>query len=122
MYGTLKYGYGNHRVMEKAGGSFISKCVTIDKFKMTDVGFPYIAFSQDGFPVLGELYLVNDLKPLDSLEGYPNHYSRRRISVKDEYGKIHNAYVYYVGKSKLHGNPVEPINDEKFGTVLCWRC
>jgi gamma-glutamylcyclotransferase (GGCT)/AIG2-like uncharacterized protein YtfP len=92
VYGTLKQGFGNHRVMhmdalhpprllcrnavtKEASYNFIS-C-------SPHGGFPYL---QKGgcHSVLGEVWMVSEesMSHLDSLEGVPSHYTRERIAVQ----------------------------------------
>lgn len=77
VYGTLKRGYGNHRLLEKA--SFVGNA-TIKGFVMFDMGaFPGI-MSGKGI-IHGELYNINDsiLESLDRLEGYNSMYPERGL-------------------------------------------
>ena len=90
VYGTLKEGEGNHRLLETA--EFIRE----DQLKGWDMyslgGFP--AITQGSGEIYGELYAVDDatMQRLDVLEGYPSFYNR--MLVKTRAGI--RAWVYYI--------------------------
>jgi gamma-glutamylaminecyclotransferase len=81
-YGTLKRGYGNHRLLTDA--RFVNHAMTYAPFHVVCVGFP-VAFKSgpDMRRVIGEVYEVTDeqLARLDQLEGVPRHYQRERVRV-----------------------------------------
>lgn len=85
VYGTLKRGYGNHRLMRNA--RFISEAVTGRKFQLQcNGGFPSLFNSTSSAgKVIGEVYEVGmeTLESLDTLEGVScGMYSRESIVVK----------------------------------------
>lgn len=104
VYGTLKRGYGNHRVLGDA--QFEAEVVTIDDFYLTDCGFPYLIpqivpespVEAHTAPVRGELYhipLEEDRASVDALEGVGyGHYEHREIQVRDEEGNVRWATAY----------------------------
>lgn len=80
VYGTLKQGYGNHRVMEMSGGRFLYRAMTEIEFDLISLGgFPGMIPGEHR--VLGEVYEVDRIGPLDSLEGHPSFYRRTPITV-----------------------------------------
>lgn len=104
VYGTLISGFHNHRILagKVMGGEIppaklIGVGVTVDGFKMADVGFPYIKnVKTNGHRVRGEVYDIGDpakdshasemLASMDRLEGYRegsphNHYTREEFAV-----------------------------------------
>ncbi len=96
VYGTLKQGWGNHRLLERnpvrTGHIGISK--------LDGVGFPIIKLG-DKYRLNVEVYEVNkdDLMRLDSLEGYyegrtPTFYDRKTTAVTMEDGSKLDTYVY----------------------------
>lgn len=90
VYGTLKSGHGNHRLLQ--GSKFLGRS-TVDRFKMYSLGgFPAVVPSEDGV-IQGEVYEVDDftMTRLDRLEGYPNFYDRMIVST--EKGP---AWIYYM--------------------------
>lgn len=77
VYGTLKKGFGNHRVMEQAGGELIGPATTANKFSMYSLGgFPGVWLDIPTSQIYGELYNVQTMEPLDLLEGFPRFYTR----------------------------------------------
>lgn len=91
VYGTLKTGYGNNRLLTncKKMGDAITKD---SSYKLYDCGFPYMT-EGDG-KVVGEFYEVDQeaLDNLDWLEGVKSgHYERRIITVEG----IHPWYDEY---------------------------
>ena len=89
VYGSLQKGEWNHSYLLNA--TYVGDAVTLDKYVMGDVGFPYI-FPESVLigdyqrsllkPVVGELYQVHDtdtIMSLDRLEGEGNHYHRNLI-------------------------------------------
>lgn len=103
VYGSLKQGFGNHCVMERAGGAFVG-VATLPGHRMFSLGgFPGILPSDDlSHFVTGELYEVDPdrLGPLDALEGYSAHrepnsmYLRRVRTVATPDGNEVSASVY----------------------------
>ena len=101
VYGTLKRGEGNHRVMERADGKFLDEVTADAPLVMWSLGgFPAVAFSDKGNkPVTGELYEVaeDNMWPLDVLEGYPDFYNRTQISVTlSDGGTFDDVWVYHL--------------------------
>lgn len=104
VYGTLKAGRGNHRLLEKATFDGIAE-IGQDNFIMLNLGaYPAIIRSKDGPTIKGETYLVDEatLKRLDWLEGYPNLYNRETILVHREDGSSVEALVYYMEHKGLN--------------------
>lgn len=91
VYGTLKTGLGNHRVMQEAQGRSLGRARTIQPdFFLIDLGmYPAAvpAKPNQGGVVQGELFELDEknLAILDGLEGFPNHYDRKEIPI--EYGQ-----------------------------------
>jgi gamma-glutamylaminecyclotransferase len=111
VYGTLKQGYGNHRILE--GKSFLGPAVTIGRFNMLNSGFPVLIPADDGLPVKGEVYDItgdlDTLDRLDQLEGEGVMYDRREIYVLLSDGERVVASVYvgnptYWRRKKRHDN------------------
>ena len=98
VYGTLKYGYGNHGVIE--GGEFLGEFYTNEKYPMVKgPGFPYLYNEPGvGHNIVVELYRVDTdtLKNLDNLEGVDfGHYYRERIRVGN-----FNPWVYFAAHER----------------------
>lgn len=88
VYGTLKRGNGNNRLLVGHNSVFVSPAVTKDKFLLND-GFPFVFPLDDKHEkhagrVRGDLYRVSDagLRACDALEGHPNAYCRTPIRVE----------------------------------------
>lgn len=82
VYGTLKKGYGNHSVIKAAGGEFVKTFTTKPIYTMISLGgFPGV-IEKGNTAISGEIYRVNNMKPLDNLEGYPKFYNRIRIEAE----------------------------------------
>lgn len=102
VYGTLKKGFGNHRLLEKS--RFIRKAEIPGT--MYNLGaFPGIRPSDSSSLVAGEIYEVDDptLDRLDTLEGHPNFYVRRTVDIPGltHWGK--QAWVYYINPEYITG-------------------
>ena len=76
VYGTLKKGYGNHRVMQNAEGVFVQED-TLQGYDIYDLGGIPGVIEGEG-EVTGEVFSVSDegLPYLDRLEGHPTFYKR----------------------------------------------
>lgn len=98
VYGTLKRNRGNHRLL--ASSKFIGEAVTKEPYGLVASGIPFMVESDDipNYNVKGELYEVEskDLGSLDSLEGHPNVYCRKPVTVilADNTEVNSEAYIY----------------------------
>jgi gamma-glutamylcyclotransferase (GGCT)/AIG2-like uncharacterized protein YtfP len=121
VYGTLQRGRHNHRILE--GATFLGKAVTVRKFGMTDVGFPFMLPDQAVAPVVGELFDIGDdancLARLDGLEAEGRMYDRVQGMVECN-GKRHLAsmYVMHAGAGWARGAQEVPVNERG---LLEWR-
>lgn len=80
VYGTLKQGFGNHRLLRNS--KFLGKAETQPIFTMISLGaFPAVLVDGD-VAIKGEVYEVdeNTMQQLDWLEGHPNFYRRIQVS------------------------------------------
>lgn len=120
VYGTLKQGFGNHRVIQAEATQFVGNAVTVRPYNMKDGGFPAVLDTNAGHPIKGELYEVDDatLKRLDFLEGHPDLFERREISVDIENSGVHQTAWLYFGNVNYFNNrqDVQPENG-----VLDWQ-
>lgn len=118
VYGTLKRGYGNNRLLERA--VFMTEAMTVDKFDMINSGFPVLVPSEHGLPVKGEVYDIGTdqviLDALDRLEGEGVMYDRRNIRVSwpdDEQATV----GVYIGNPKYWGRKIggtNPLTDQSY--------
>jgi gamma-glutamylaminecyclotransferase len=84
VYGTLKRGYGNHRVMQMDDGIFIAEALTVLPYKMYGgVGFPRVVeeLRDDDIQVRVEVFECDEVENMDRLEGHPNFFERKEIEV-----------------------------------------
>lgn len=99
VYGTLKRGHGNHRVMQMAGGELVGTAMTVERFPLVVEGLPYLLDrSGSGHRVIGEIYRVPDSEgwyQLDRLEGHPRFYRRRAIACEVD-GVFMSAWAYFL--------------------------
>jgi len=102
VYGTLKWGYGNHRLLENS--QLVGDGRTKDLYPLEVSGLPYLHDEQhEGHQVEVEVYDVDDttLEWLDSLEGHPNFYRRKQIPISMEDWTETTAWVYFVQNRRL---------------------
>lgn len=104
VYGTLRRGYGNHRLLENS--EFLGNAITKEKYELTANGIPFVNPDKPTSNIVGEVYEVDNetLKSLDRLEGYDaklddGWYMRREISVMIE-DKEEKASIYFNSHSK----------------------
>lgn len=96
VYGTLKQGWGNHRLLERDPVT----TGTIGISKLGGRGFPIVKLG-DTYKLNVEVYEVDprDLLRLDGLEGYtegrePTFYDRKTVDVTLADGSSLNTFVY----------------------------
>lgn len=97
VYGTLKTGYGNHRLLENA--DFVGTGKTQSPYPLEVDGLPYLHdLEGEGENVTLEIYDVNSetLARLDQLEGHPTFYKRRVIPVSMNDWSTTYAWVYFI--------------------------
>lgn len=94
VYGTLRQGHSNHQLMGDAQCHGVG--CTRDRYAMYIVsGYPYVTSTEARYPIVGELYAVDDamLEKLDKVEGHPRYYVRREVAV-DVGGVEYRAWMY----------------------------
>jgi gamma-glutamylcyclotransferase (GGCT)/AIG2-like uncharacterized protein YtfP len=126
VYGTLKIGYGNNRLLSDA--NFIGEARTDDKFNMIGGGFPVIFKSEDGLPVKGEVWEFPDersdiLANLDRLEAEGTMYFREAIPVALENHDRCECSAY-IGNPQFWARSMDVPMNKQFTTpdgVLEWN-
>lgn len=112
VYGTLKRGFCNHRLLEKA--AFVKEVKTRPHYLLFDLGpYPAMVVATDrGDSIRGELYHVDTetLARLDQLEGHPYYYRRETMYLAE--GEFDQPVEVYLFQKK-------PEDMEDYGY---WRC
>lgn len=92
VYGTLKRGRANHRVLVELGARFVAEARTLARRTLVDLG-PYPALldvdperDAAACPVVGEVFALDDgaLGAVDEFEGAPDLYRRDVVEVQLE--------------------------------------
>jgi gamma-glutamylaminecyclotransferase len=120
VYGSLKKGFDNNRILNKA--IYISKAQTVRKFAMyrsEEGDYPYLVKNKSLYVISGEIYKIKRkdlMKKIDLFEGSPDYYLRESINVKTRSGNKRAFAYFYIDKNS-HKNK-EPIKEwlkpEKF--------
>jgi len=122
VYGSLKRGFGNYRVMEDAQGVFIGEAESeADNFIMAGYGFPYVVTSDSEVAgkIMVELFEVPELgvlTNLDLLEGHPTFYKREVMRFTKANSKTIEAWVYI-----YQGNIIADVNLRQENGVYKWK-
>ncbi len=100
VYGTLKKGFINHRVIKEA--SFKETVTTSDKFVISvdgTYGFPYLLeYNNKGKYIQGEIYEIDESLEceLDYFEGVPDLYVKKDINISG----YDNVTAYFSNSEK----------------------
>ena len=98
VYGTLKQGHSNHRIMhmdDESESALVMRDATI-KGDLYDLGpFPGAVESKNGGKIVGEVWDVSNqtVRHLDRLEGHPDFYKRKKVPVL---GTNWQAWAYFL--------------------------
>ena len=115
VYGSLKKGFDNHHLLSKYAKR-LGKARTIKKFGMFEDSFgnyPYL-ISVPYSRIEGELYEITRkelMDKIDTFEGAPLYYQRKKIEVKS-HGGVKRAVVY------IRENTPIPTEQE---SLSCWE-
>lgn len=117
VYGSLKKGFENEHLLDKA--KYISKASTVRKFAMyTTKGgdYPYLLKDKPLNNIKGELYKIarkDLLKKIDIFEGSPDYYTRESIEIKSRsFHSNKRAFTYFYINKKDHKKK-QPIREWK---------
>lgn len=121
VYGTLKRGHGNSKLLAHA--EILGMATSVSKYKLLDCGIPFMIESLDensGACVRGELYRIDDetLARCDRLERHPRLYMRSMRAFKLSDGTLLEAWVYLKTDNDRvwHGEELQP----DFNGVVEW--
>jgi gamma-glutamylcyclotransferase (GGCT)/AIG2-like uncharacterized protein YtfP len=97
VYGTLKCGFGNHKLLKDA--EFLGEAHSVEKLRMSCYGIPYVydGDCDEGHNIEVELYEVkgtHEKTKIDWLENHPHHYKRVRKQFVSPMGILCEAWVY----------------------------
>lgn len=100
VYGSLKRGFYNHRVLN--GAPFLASG-TVTGFEMFDLGSYPMVVPGDG-SIAVEIYEVNPATfgQLDRLEGFPSFYGRKMITAVTDYCPV-EAWMYVGQAHQVRG-------------------
>lgn len=127
VYGSLKTGFHNHRLLTDCGATPLGVAVTDGRYLLLKgAAFPFLIKPADlpnvdisawCAPVAGELYRVNDacLARLDQLEGHPEFYRRETITVNT--GVQCWAYFLTEPGERVHVNARDAARPDANGIV-----
>jgi gamma-glutamylaminecyclotransferase len=104
VYGTLKRGQRNHRLI--ADQEYLGEAVTGPRYRVFDLG-PYPGLVPDranGVAVKGELWAVSAccLAELDDFEGVPDLFDRKPLAVA---GREDEVFAYFWNRLVRPGTP-----------------
>ena len=120
VYGSLKRGFGNHRVL--GDSKMVAMTTTRRHYHMLSYGaFPGVLDTREGyehFPVDGEVYEVdsNTLRDLDRLEGNGHFYQRKLVRVSGVRGKVWMYFLIPNGGRQFSLPPCDPV-----GRKFVWK-
>ncbi len=105
VYGSLKKGFYNHKLLKDEGAIFIDNFISEPIYSMYSLGW-YPAVVEGGdTPIFGEVYEIGDFTKLDKLEGHPKWYRRELIKthVGDSWMYLFKNILPPVAKKCLNG-------------------
>lgn len=110
VYGSLRHGLGNHRLLQGAVRQEDGK-VAKDTFKMYSLGgFPGLV-KDKGPEITVEIYELDTeqrIQSLDRLEGYPNFYDREVVTLLD--GR--KCWIYFLISGRDNRSYAEVTNGD----------
>ena len=116
VYGTLRNGHSNHHLLNDAYCYGVGS--TESNYSMYIIGgYPYVTSSETRYPIVGELYGVDDesLIKLDKMEGHPRYYECMETLII--VGKEHyTAWMYYRNPNGILMDSGD-FNDVNFGKL-----
>lgn len=116
VYGSMKKSFQNHERLKNA--EYIGDFQTVGHYSMyadTSKMFPYVVQDEKRFRIQGELYKIvskKDFDAIDVLEGVPDFYFRKQISVIEiEGNRKYSAWIYFRSSNNprrlVRTNPIQ---------------
>lgn len=131
VYGTLMSGFSNNRLLSNS--QLVDRGTTEEEYTLavTSRPFPFLMEEDGNNYVSGEIYKVDEktLNAIDQLEGHPEWYERKVVSIVTELGDKLQAWAYFMPKSKLidtvkvleSGNWREYIEMKEVISEVTWK-
>lgn len=127
VYGTLKSGQGNNRLLK--GSLSLGAAYTLQTFTLFNAGFPVSFFEPKGHPVLGELFeipediLDDTIQRLDMLESKGSMYEREIVRVMPMSSAAPAVETYmYVGMPQFWNHlPADRYIQPNTAGLLQWE-
>jgi len=121
VYGSLKKGFGNHRLLSDS--TLIGRGSTDTTYDMISLGgFPGLVEGNNHIQV--EVYEVTEdklLHSLDRLEGYPSFYNRELIDISLDNGSKCTAWIYHLkNKQGYTGGRYTSVNSFDIKSRQVW--
>jgi gamma-glutamylcyclotransferase (GGCT)/AIG2-like uncharacterized protein YtfP len=129
VYGTLKAGQFNNRLLQRPGADFVCTAKTREPWIMFNGGFPRVAriprgrepnFKSYLGQIKGEVWKVDDsvLIELDRLESHPVFYCREKVCIVQPGANeaYYTAWMYVI--QHWPGGEYEPVTPDK--GILDW--
>ena len=110
VYGSLRSGMGNHRLL--AGQRLLVETKTANPYAMYSLGsYPYVRLDRPVNQIIAEVYAVTPecLARLDVLEGYPHYYNRSLVPLESG----HEAWMYHIDSQYERASPLVESGDWK---------
>ena len=95
VYGTLRKGQGNHRLLDRS--KFLGNAKTKKRYALYGSWIPFLSRTGSVSQVTGEVYSFDGatLLNLDRLEGHPDAYKREQAEVVLRDGTELTAWIYF---------------------------
>ena len=106
MYGTLRKGFSNHRLLRNS--KFVGKGRTKEKYKMTADSIPFVSEKEKISHIVGEVYEVDKetLRKLDRLEDHPDWCKREKVKIILEGGEEVEAWLQSFTKFQVYRHTI----------------